>query len=200
MQELPATAPIMTYPRPRLRRQGFTSFVREILETIVLVVAIYSLVRLATASFMVVGPSMEPNFYTGQFLLVSRVNYLLSNPTRGDIIVFHYPRDPQEDYIKRVIGVPGDTVDIHDQHVFVNGTELNEPYINEPCRTCSTGTWTLGPDQFFVMGDNRNHSSDSRFFGTVDRQFIVGEALIRYWPPENWGIVNRIADPEPVGK
>jgi len=199
LQELPATAPLTIYPRPKLRRQGLTSLVRELLETVVLVVAIYSLVRLATASFMVVGPSMEPNFYTGQFLLVSRVNYILGNPSRGDIIVFHYPRNPEEDYIKRVIGVPGDTVDIHDQQVFINGVGLSEPYINEPCRTCNTGTWTLGLDEFFVMGDNRNHSSDSRFFGVVDRHFIVGQALIRYWPPPDWGIVSRVADPEPAG-
>jgi signal peptidase I len=199
LQELPATAPLIAYPRPKLRRQGFASFAREILETLVLVVAIYSLVRLATASFMVVGPSMQPNFYDYQFLLVSRVNYLLGNPARGDIIVFHYPRDPEQDYIKRVIGVPGDTVEIHDEQVYVNGVALSEPYINEPCRTCSTGSWTLGPDQFFVMGDNRNHSSDSRYFGLVDRHFIVGQALIRYWPPGNWGIVSRIADPEPAG-
>jgi signal peptidase I len=174
------------------------NFVREIVETVILVGAIYALVNLATARFIVEGPSMQPNFHTGQFVLVSRVNYMLTSPTRGDIVVFHYPRDPEEDYIKRIIGTPGDTVEIRNQQVYVNGVALDEPYINEPCSasSCRDEVFpTLQENQYFVMGDNRNHSQDSRAFGVVDRQFIVGEALVRYWPPSDWGIVNRIAFP-----
>ena len=174
------------------------NFIREIVETVVLVGAIYALVNLATARFIVEGPSMQPNFATGQFILVSRLNYMLTQPERGDIVVFHYPRDPDEDYIKRVIGVPGDTVEIRNQQVYVNGVALDEPYINEPCSasSCRDEVFpTLGENQYFVMGDNRNHSQDSRAFGVVERQFIVGEALVRYWPPSDWGIVNRIAAP-----
>lgn len=152
---------------------------------------IYALVNLASARFVVDGPSMQPNFATGQYVIVSRVNYLLTDPQHGDVVVFNYPGDPTQDYIKRVIGVPGDTVEIRDTHVFVNGLELTEPYINEPCSTgmCRNDRWTLGSDQFFMMGDNRNHSSDSRAFGPVARHFIVGKALIRYWPPQDWGII-----------
>jgi len=155
------------------------------------VALIYTLVNLASARFVVDGPSMQPNFATGQFVIVSRVNYLLTDPQRGDVVVFHYPGDPTQDYIKRVIGLPGDTVEIRDTFVYVNGKELNETYINEPCsvNTCRNSSWTLGSDQFFMMGDNRNHSSDSRFFGPVERHFIVGKALIRYWPPQDWGII-----------
>jgi len=177
--------------RPSLQYRTFRQSAREIGETIVLVTMIYALVNLASARFVVDGPSMQPNFATGQFVIVSRVNYLLTDPQRGDVVVFHYPNDPTQDYIKRVIGLPGDIVEIRDTHVYVNGNELTEPYINEPCtpNTCRNNRWSLSGDQFFVMGDNRNHSSDSRFFGPVERHFIVGKALIRYWPPQDWGII-----------
>ncbi|MBI1258925.1 MAG: signal peptidase I [Chloroflexi bacterium] len=177
--------------RPSLQYRSFRQSAREIGETIVLVALIYALVNLASARFVVDGPSMQPNFATGQYVIVSRVNYLLTDPQHGDVVVFNYPGDPTQDYIKRVIGVPGDTVEIRDTHVFVNGLELTEPYINEPCSTgmCRNDRWTLGSDQFFMMGDNRNHSSDSRAFGPVARHFIVGKALIRYWPPQDWGII-----------
>jgi signal peptidase I len=182
-------------PRPKLQRR---SFLREIIDTLVLIAAIYSLVNLASARFIVQGPSMQPNFHTGEFLIVSRLNYLLDQPQRGDIVVFHYPGNPEEDYIKRVIGLPGDTVEIRDTLVYVNDVQLDEPYINEPCEPgrCRDEVWTLGLDEYFVMGDNRNHSSDSRAFGPVNRQFLVGEALVRYWPPSEWGLVTHIAYPD----
>lgn len=170
------------------------------LETLVLVATIYALVNLASARFIVEGDSMQPNFATGQFLIVSRVNYLLGSPQRGDIVVFHYPLNPEQDFIKRIIGLPGDTVEISNTQVLVNGTALNETYIREECRpmSCPDNRWDVGPGQYFVMGDNRNESRDSRAFGPVDQQFIVGEALVRYWPPEDWGIVTQYhypADP-----
>ena len=179
-------------PRPLLQYRSFGQSAREIGETIILIALIYTLVNLASARFVVDGPSMQPNFATGQFVIVSRINYLLNDPQRGDVVVFNYPGDPTQDYIKRVIGLPGDTVEIRDTHVYVNNVELDEPYINEPCtvNTCRNNTWHLGADQFFMMGDNRNHSSDSRFFGPVERHFIVGKALVRYWPPQDWGIIH----------
>ncbi len=166
----------------------------EILETVILVAAIYALVNLASARFVVEGDSMQPNFHSGQFVIVDRVSYMLGQPQRGDIVVFHFPLDPTQDYIKRVIGLPNQTVEIRDTHMYVDGVELVEPYINEACTVarCPNKTWQVGPDQFFVMGDNRNHSDDSRIFGPVDRHFIVGEALLRYWPPSDWGIVRQI--------
>lgn len=177
--------------RPRLQTQKFGRTFREIAETLVLIGVLYALVNLASGRFVVDGASMQPNFWGGQFLIVSRVHYLLQEPQRGDIIVFEYPQNPQEDYIKRVIGVPGDTVEIRDTQVFVNGEQLVEPYINEPCQSsrCRNNMWELGADEFFMMGDNRNHSTDSREFGPVARHFIVGKALLRYWPPQDWGII-----------
>lgn len=183
-------------PRPRLGQWGA---MRELLDLIVLVGAIYALVNLSTVRFVVRGSSMEPTFRDDQLLLVSRLNYLLADPQRGDIVVFHYPNAPTEDYIKRVIGLPGETVEMRDQEVYINGVKLDEPYINEPCMTysCPDKIWELGSDEYFVMGDNRNRSSDSRSFNGVKRQFIVGEVVIRYWPPSDWGIVDSINFPNP---
>jgi len=199
LQQLPAELAVSTSnPRPQLKLGGLGRFARELIETLVLIAVIYALVNLATARFIVDGPSMQPTFETGQFLIVSRVHYMLGEPERGDIVVFHYPNNTEQDYIKRIIGLPGDMVELRDTQVYVNGQPLDEPYINEPCTParCPDRVWELGPDQFFVMGDNRNHSSDSRSFGPVDRQFIVGEALVRYWPPSDWGIVTRTGFPE----
>jgi signal peptidase I len=186
--------PAHTLPRPRLQNRGGTRALREILETLALIAVIYALVNLATARFVVEGRSMQPNFTDDQFLIVSRVNYMFGQPERGDIIVFHYPRNVEQDYIKRVIGLPGETVELRGQQIYINGEPLDEPYINEPCeaRLCGDESWVLGADEYFVMGDNRNHSQDSRVFGPVSEQFIVGEALLRYWPPEDWGLLTHL--------
>jgi len=183
--------PADSFARPSLQYGNLRQTTQEIGETVLLIALIYTLVNLACARFVVEGPSMQPNFHTGQYIIVSRVNYLLGNPQRGEVVVFHYPGNPQEDYIKRVIGLPGDTVEIRDTQVYVNGIQLSEPYINEPCSatSCRDNVWELGENEYFVMGDNRNHSSDSRVFGPVGRDHIVGEALIRYWPPQDWGII-----------
>lgn len=189
------STPVLKRPALRLR-----SFSREILETIVLIGAIYALVNLATVRFIVEGPSMQPNFRTGQVLMVGRVNYLLSDPQRGEIVVFNPPNQPPDEppYIKRIIGLPGETLEIRDTKIYINGVELNEPYINEPCEPsrCPNRTWVLGEKEYFVMGDNRNHSSDSRSFNQITRDRIIGEALVRYWPPEDWAIVSHIRFPD----
>ncbi|MBZ0295466.1 MAG: signal peptidase I, partial [Anaerolineae bacterium] len=159
--------------RPRLRRRTFWY---EILETIVLIVAIYSLVDLASVRFYVDGPSMEPTFFTGQRVIVSRVNFLLAEPERGEIVVFESPDRPgvEPPLIKRLIGMPGETVEILDRQVYINGQLLNEPYINEPCTagSCPDDQWVLGANQYFVMGDNRNRSRDSRRFGPITREHL----------------------------
>jgi signal peptidase I len=180
----------ISLPRPTLHRPGF---LREILETLVLIGAIYALVNLATVRFFVDGPSMQPTFHTEQRIIVSRVNYLIGRPARGDIVVFDSPEADPDDppLIKRVIGLPGETVEIRDRQVYVDGKQLNESYINEPCSEsrCRDNTWQLGTDQYFVMGDNRNHSNDSRAFGPVSWDRFIGEALVRYWPPSDWGLI-----------
>ncbi|MDZ4767829.1 MAG: signal peptidase I [Chloroflexota bacterium] len=179
--------------RPRLQQHAF----REMVDLVLWIGLLFTLVNLATARYVVEGISMAPNFATGEYILVSRLHYLLADPQRGDIVVFHYPGNPTQDYIKRVIGVPGDAVEIRDRLVYVNGEALDEPYINELCEfSCPDNRWDVSDDQVFVMGDNRNHSSDSRAFGVVERRFIVGEALLRYLPLNKTGTVDSIAYPK----
>jgi signal peptidase I len=188
-------------PRPRLYR---SSFIREILETLILIALVYTLVNLATVRFYIEGPSMQPNFWAGQFLIVSRAHYLLSEPQRGDIVVFDPPGDDDQPddplLIKRLIGLPGDHIEVHDGEVFVNGAALTEPYLHDLASpvNCSGQQCdvTLGNGQYFLMGDNRNNSRDSRVFGPVDRFRLVGEAIVRYWPPQDWGIVTHYRFPE----
>jgi signal peptidase I len=185
--------------RPTLHRPGAW---QERLELVLLIVVVFTVVNLASQRFFIEGPSMQPNFHEGQFLIVSRAHYLLGQPAHGDIVVFDAPGDDNSSnnplLIKRLIGLPGDRIRIADGQVFVNDVLLNEPYINQDgilftCRRyCEL---VLGPDEYFMMGDNRNHSKDSREFGPVARSRIVGEAIVRYWPPADWGSVVRIAFP-----
>lgn len=183
-------------PRPRLRR---TNFLRELLEMIIFVVAIYALVEMAAPRFMVEGPSMEPTFYTNQRLLVSRLSYLYGEPSRGEIVVFNVPGSRPQDppLIKRVVGLPGERIEMRERSVYINGVFFDEPYINEPCNPvrCPNASWDLAEDEYFLMGDNRNRSRDSREFGPVPFEQLIGEALIRYWPPDVWAIVDKIRFP-----
>jgi signal peptidase I len=177
-------------PRPKLRRGGM---VGELLETAITIVLVYTLVNLATVRFFIDGPSMQPNFFAGQFLIVSRTHYLFGEPQRGDVVVFNAPGNRLEDppLIKRLIGLPGETVEFRSGSVYINGTLLDEPYLREPCAQtrCADGVVTLGADEFFLMGDNRNNSRDSRVFGAVGRERIIGQAVFRYWPPGEWGLI-----------
>jgi signal peptidase I len=185
-------------PRPKLRRG---SILQEGFDTLLLIALVYTLVNLATVRFFIEGPSMQPNFHEGQYLVVSRAHYLLGDPTRGDIIVFDAPGDDQSAdnplLIKRLIGLPGDTVAIRNGQVYINDVTLSEPYILEPCttNTCADRFWEVPPGEYFMMGDNRNNSRDSRSFGTVTKDRIIGEAIIRYWPPSDWGSVLRYRFP-----
>lgn len=177
--------------RPRLHRR---SLLRELAATLIFLAAVYILLEMTVPRSVVLSISMEPNLVEQQRLIISRVNYLIGEPQRGDIVVFNSPvaRPDEPPLIKRLIGLPGETLEIRDGAVFVNGVELEEPYINEPCSpaNCADRTWQLGPDDFFLMGDNRNHSHDSRAFGPVSHHQIVGKAIIRYWPPAVWGALS----------
>jgi signal peptidase I len=126
---------------------------------------------------------MHPN----QYVLVDKVSYMLGDPQRGDVVVFNYPLATERDFIKRVIGLPGETVTISAGQVYINGEVLEEPYIAAP--PAYENSWTLGPDQYFVLGDNRNSSSDSHSWGPLDRQYLIGRAVFVYWPPTLWGLV-----------
>jgi signal peptidase I len=162
---------------------------RDVIEILLLIITIYTLVNLATSRAVVEGQSMQPNFYTGQLVIINRFAYFFSSPARGDVIVLHDPKDVTQDFIKRVVGLPGETVQIKEGRVYVNGTIIEEPYIQDFCRAGCDGTWQLKKDEYFVLGDNRNNSFDGHAFGALPRDLIVGQAWIRYWPPQDIGLI-----------
>src|SRR5690606_30054399 len=186
--QTPSTQVRTDVPKPEIR-QG-RSFWRELIETVILIAAIYAFVNLATARFVVDGRSMLPNFETDQFIIVSRISYVLGDPQRGDVVVFHNPADPDHDFIKRVIGLPGETITILNGRIYVDGVRLGEPYIQNFCRgTVCDDTWEIGPDEYFVLGDNRSSSRDSHNFGPISRDLLIGRAFLRYWPPSDWALI-----------
>lgn len=196
------------------------SVVREMLETAIFVLLVFLIVRGVVQNFKIEGQSMEPNLHSGQYILVNkivffhfdmnaplrllpgngelkqRIVYPFRKPHRGDVVVFEYPRDLSKDYIKRVIGVPGDTVVIRDGKVYVNGVELSEPYLQgatTACRvedTCANQAITVREGSIFVLGDNRNNSSDSREWDELPLDRVIGKAWVSYWPQDYWGVIS----------
>jgi len=164
---------------------------REIIKTIVIAVVIFCALRVTINHSIVIGSSMEPTLLRDEHILVSKVIYDFQEPKRGDIIVFKYPKDPDTEFIKRVIGLPGEIVEITDKGVYIhqeNGNDivLDEPYIVE--MAWQSYTSDVIPDgEYFVLGDNRNNSGDSRAGWTVPRENIVGKACLVIWPPGEWG-------------
>ena len=138
---------------------------------------------------MVDGTSMEPGLHNGQYVLVNKLAYLFHTPERGDVIVFHFPKDTNVDLIKRVIGVPGDVIVIDAKTIRVNGVLLNEPYIMAPMNPTGNRI-VVPPNDYFVMGDNRPVSDDSRDWGFMPKNYIVGKAVLVYWPITNWQFIN----------
>ena len=164
---------------------------REIAETILLTLLIFLVVHFAVQTYRVDGHSMDPDFHNNEFILVDKLTYLWSSPQHGDVIVFRYPVDPTQNFIKRVIGVPGDTLALKDGHVVVNGQVLDEPYVlqNIDPSQYPDGPLLEGgasekvpPGEYFVLGDNRNNSNDSRTWGLLPRANIIGKAWFCYWP------------------
>jgi signal peptidase I len=168
-------------------KPGWVSFLIDTLETLFLAVIFYLGVNAVSARIMVLNHSMEPTLYEGELLLLNKLAYRVGTPQRGDIIVFHFPLNPQEDYIKRVIGTPGDTVIVNNGVVSVNGQIIQEDYIAELAKY--NGRWDVPANQLFVLGDNRNKSSDSHVWGFVPYENIIGKAIFVYWPPANWKII-----------
>jgi signal peptidase I len=184
-------------PRPMPRRRASISrrrahLAREIIETIVLAVVIFVAIRFSVQTFSVDGNSMQPGLHTGEYVLVNKLAYLFHGPSRGDVIVFHYPLDPTQDFIKRVIGLPGDKVVVNPTQVYVNGALLHEPYIISPENVSIT--ITLKPDEYFVMGDNRPNSDDSRSWGPLPKDYIIGKATVVFWPLSNWEVIPTYSD------
>lgn len=159
--------------------------VREIIETIVLTVLMFLVIRLAVQNFNIDGHSMEPSLHDTELILVDKWTYRFHQPTRGDVVVFVAPPNPSQDYIKRIIGLPGDVITIQDTRVFVNGKQLNEFYVKPQNQGDPYPPFTnriIPPGAYFVLGDNRNGSSDSRDWGCVPQNNIIGRAALVYWP------------------
>jgi signal peptidase I len=163
------------------------ALLREIVETLLLTALVYLAVRGAVQYTPIHGPSMQPSLSSDQAVIVNQLAYLFGAPQRGDVIVFHPPISPSEEYIKRIIAIPGDTIALTDTTVTVNGAQLSEPYVN-PADTGPNENGQvipptkLGPGEYWVMGDNRGNSIDSRSFGFVPRQNIIGKAEMVLWP------------------
>jgi signal peptidase I len=190
-------APPMATPAPE-RKAGWGKAVRELIETLALTLVIFLLVRFAAPNFRIEGFSMEPDFHDGQYLFVNRLIYMLHPPERGDVVVFIPPTNTSRDYIKRVIGMPGERVEIVNGRVLIGGQELQEPYPLNP-GTYSYGPVTVGTDEYFVLGDNRDNSSDSHSWGMLDAKKIIGKAWITYWPLDLIGWVPSYSYTSPSG-
>ena len=187
--------------------------IRELIETVLLALLIFLVLQFSVQNFRVEGSSMQPTLTEGQYLLVNKIVYLrvaqesLANllpwvseeedqslfafhqPEQGEVIIFHFPRDPSRDFVKRVIGVPGDVVEIQEGTVSVNGVALDEPYITQhDSRTI--GRLEVPPDSYYVLGDNRRASNDSRDWGFVPAENVIGRAWVSYWPPENFNVLS----------
>jgi signal peptidase I len=176
-------------PELNTKLSGTMSALREWVQVIVIALIVALPIRFFVAEpFIVNGASMDPTFSTGQFLVVDRLTYRFGNPDRGDVVVFEYPNDPTVYYIKRIIGLPNETVAIKKGKVTIineshpEGIELDESYIDAAHASVDTLTVTLGKNEYFVMGDNRSQSSDSRVWGPLNENFIVGRPIVRLLP------------------
>ncbi|MEJ2265870.1 MAG: signal peptidase I [Anaerolineales bacterium] len=179
-------AEVFPDPQPQ-KKATFRQNLVDLLETLLLSAVLFLGINALSARIRVDSYSMEPTLYKGDFVIVNKISYKLGSPGRGDVIVFHFPPNPEEQYIKRVIGLPGDQIHIADGRVYINGEMLAEPYLH--VSTNRGGDWKVPTDSLFVMGDNRNNSSDSRSWGMVPFDNIVGKAMIIYWPPDQWGLL-----------
>ena len=154
---------------------------REIVEIVAITVLFFFLVRLLTQSYHINDNSMQPGLSGDSYVTINKLAYLFRSPQRGDIVVFHLPTNTGVDYLRRIIGLPGDTVQVESNHIIVNGTTLNEPYVSTNA-TPIVNAWKIPAGEYFVLGDNRPTSIDSRFWGPIPRSYIVGKAIFVYWP------------------
>jgi signal peptidase I len=175
---------------PSQDSQSIKRFFIDLLETIVLAVVLFFAINAVSARVRVDGFSMVPTLQDGEYVLVNRLAYRNKMPELGDIIVFASPQATDLDLIKRVIGLPGDTVSISGGVVQVNGQVLDEPYI--AAAPVYNGEWNVPVDKLFVLGDNRNDSSDSHAWGLLPVENVIGKAILIYWPIPDWNLIDHI--------
>jgi signal peptidase I len=188
LQAAPGEQPPGPAPAPQHKTAGIVLWLRDLListaASVFIILFLYQPVR-------VEGTSMLPRLEDRDRLFINKFVYRFAGIERGDVIVFRYPRDPEKSYIKRIIALPGDRIRIDRGHVWLNGKLLREGYVPESFRgNSSMAEMTVPPDSYFVMGDHRSISSDSRDFGPVDRSLIYGKAVFVYWPAHDVGVVH----------
>ncbi len=184
----------LSYEQPP-QQTSFKTHLIELFETLVVFGAIITVIYwLVAQPHKVSGLSMYPNFNDADYIITDKLSYKFNPPQRGDIIVFKNPRDLSQDFIKRIIGIPGDTVRVENNHVFLNGKQLAEPFL-KPDVITEPHTFipeaqdvSVPPDKYIVFGDNRTHSSDSREWGYVEKSEIIGKVFLRYWPQNSIGL------------
>ncbi|HBG22265.1 MAG TPA: signal peptidase I [Peptococcaceae bacterium] len=161
---------------------------KDILEAVILAIILAAVIRIwLFEPFYIPSPSMETTLMTNDRIIVNKFIYKINEPERGDIIVFQYPLDPERDFVKRVIALEGETIEVRDNYVYINGKRLEEPYIQDTM-VSNFGPVRVPKDHLFVMGDNRNNSDDSRVWGALHTKYLVGKTVFKYWP------LNRIGD------
>lgn len=174
------------------------SFFLDLIETVVIALAVFVIIYLFLFQpHQVRGSSMLPNFHDGEYLLTDKISYRLGEPQRGDVVVFKAPSNQQFDYIKRIVGLPGEKIKIEDGKFLINDQILQEDYLPGGLLTfsgaflASEESVFLAEDQYFVLGDNRSSSSDSRDWGLVPRANIIGKTWLRYWPPQSLAVFKK---------
>ena len=179
----------------KIFRSGI-NFVFDFLETIVVALSVFVVIYLFIVQpHEVKGSSMEPTFQNNEYIITDKISYRFGKPNRGDVVIFKAPVNPDVDYIKRIIGLPGETVMVQSGRIYIDGKMLNEPYLEDltpifPGGFIKEGVVVSIPENhYFVMGDNRPHSSDSREFGPIEKKLIIGRAVFRYWPINNLGLI-----------
>jgi len=180
----------LVQPDPNQEKTDWKRFLIDLLETVGLAVVLFLIINSVSARVRVDGVSMLPTLQNGEFILVNKLAYDMGTPTRGDIIVFRSTTAPDLDLIKRIMGIPGDKISIHSGQVMINGQTLSEPYINAIPNY--NGDWQVPDGYLFVLGDNRTNSSDSHLWGFLPEKNVIGKALVIYWPPPEWAMINHI--------
>jgi len=162
----------------------------EVLESLVIALVIAVIIRVFVFEpFYIPSGSMEPTLLKGDRIIVSKLSYRVGTPKRGDVIVFRYPRDPGRVFVKRVIGLPGETVALKDSHLYINGRQVSEPYLPDGLSFADFGPVRVPAGHLFMLGDNRNSSDDSRVWGFLEERLIIGKAVAIYWPPERIRVI-----------
>jgi len=182
--EIPAEKPAPP-PDPLSKEPPF-AWLRELLGMLITGLLVFLIINTTTGRYIVLSVSMQPNLHEGEWIIASKITYWLDDPQRGDIVVVQPPpAEGETPFVKRLIGLPGDTIEVSNGLVRVNGSIIHEPYINAPPNY--SNQWILGPDDYFVLGDNRTNSSDSHIWGMLSREQILAKAIFRYWPLAKFG-------------